>query len=133
MEIVSKARIKCLAIEDEFICQYILKKHVEDLDCDIDVAEDAESARSLLAANDYNIIFMDIGLPGTSGVELTKEIRQDLSVTCPIVAVTGQALIQDRLNFLKAGMDAVLHKPVSKQQLKQEINSLALQQDCVGS
>lgn len=110
-------KINSLVVEDDPICQYVMSRYMKKLACNIDIAGDYEDAYSLLQTKSFDIIFMDIGLPGTDGITLASNIRHDLQITCPIIAVTGHVLDEDKKLCLNSGMDGVLHKPISKESL----------------
>ena len=113
--------IKVLLVDDDKICQYLTSKYLDDLGCDVDIAESGLKAKGLLKKK-YDIIFLDIGLPDKDGITLTYEIRNELKLTMPIIAVTGHALESNEKQCLKAGMNDVLEKPTTKQKLKEMID-----------
>jgi two-component system cell cycle response regulator len=76
-------------------------------------AEDAESALRLLAEDRPDLILMDIQLPGTDGLTLTRQLRADpLNRDIAIVAVTAYAMKGDRERALAAGCDGFIAKPI---------------------
>jgi CheY-like chemotaxis protein len=72
------------------------------------------------AENCYDIILMDIQMPEMNGLDATKTIRQK-GITTPIVAVTANALKEDRKLCMDAGCDAYLSKPIDKDNLEDVI------------
>lgn len=103
-----------LLIEDVPIIQTIHKRLLEKLNCHVDVAATAEEALKK-SRHDYDIILMDVGLPGMSGIEVTSEIRrrEDPNKRIPIVVVTGFALEETKQECLAAGANEVVFKPVN--------------------
>ncbi len=83
-----------------------------------DFAVDGEEAVQKALNNRYDLIFMDINMPKVSGVEATKILRQKLSYHVPIIALTANVLEGDKEEFLKAGMDEYLSKPVQIEELE---------------
>jgi CheY-like chemotaxis protein len=71
-------------------------------------------ALSCLADNTYDLVLMDIMMPGLDGVETTRRIRKLDEPTCevPIVALTAHAMKGDREDYLAAGMDGYVSKPI---------------------
>ncbi len=67
----------------------------------------------------FNLIFMDIQMPGMSGLEAAKNIRQNCraNATTPVIAVTAHAQTDDRAAFIRAGMNDYLGKPILEEQL----------------
>ncbi len=78
-------------------------------------AENGEEAVTMVAKNIYDIVFMDMMMPGMDGLEATREIRrnQDIALQPLIVAFTANATTEDRKKCLEAGMDDYTSKPVS--------------------
>ena len=77
--------------------------------CLVDHAETGEDAVSMAKENSYDIIFMDVGLPGISGLEATKEIRKFSFI--PVIALTGH--VDKEGICLEAGMQELLAKPAN--------------------
>lgn len=86
----------------------------------IDIAADGETALEMTAQQTYDIIFMDINLPGISGIETTRRIRET-QPDIPIVAVTADVII-DKQVLRESGMDAVVTKPVDISELNRLLN-----------
>ena len=86
-------------------------------------AKDGESAVEMFAASaphEYDVVLMDIMMPGIDGLEATRRIRaldRDDAATTPIIAVSANAFADDRRLSREAGMNAHLSKPVSSQEL----------------
>lgn len=111
--------VRILLVEDTPMIQRVHRLMLEKIGCQVDVAANAEEALAL-HNNGYDLIFMDIGLPEVSGLDVTREIRRregDGKHT-PIVAMTGYGHDHDRQNCLKAGIDEVAVKPVSMPNMK---------------
>ncbi|HDQ40061.1 MAG TPA: PAS domain S-box protein [Desulfonatronum sp.] len=84
-------------------------------------AEDGQQALDLLAAQDFDVILMDVQMPLINGVEATKAIRESASLgdkkDIPIIALTAYAMTGDKEKFLGDGMDDYLAKPVKMEDL----------------
>jgi signal transduction histidine kinase/ActR/RegA family two-component response regulator len=108
--------LTCLVVEDNPVNQKVLVKLLEKLGCKVDTVDDGEAAVNRTRANSYDIILMDIHMPGKDGIEATKEIRDRERTlrqpATPIVAVTADAMQEDRQRFIDAGMDDYVAKPV---------------------
>lgn len=106
-----------LLIEDDPIVQYIHKKMLEDLGCNVDVASSGLDAMQQLKHHD--IVFVDISLPDISGFEVIKMIRENNHHSKrPIVALTAYNGIEEKTACLKAGANAFKNKPISQITLK---------------
>lgn len=91
-----------------------------------DAADSAEAAIDLLKENkQYDIVFMDIELPGMNGVEATQVIRNELMMTnLPIVALTGNVSAEDKAAYQQAGLDYHLAKPINPDLLRDTIRTV---------
>lgn len=104
-----------LIVEDNPIASKIQKMIMEHLKFDVDCAMTGEEGMDLACKKKYDLILMDLGLPGIDGIETTKRIKSILSSTkntlTPIVAVTANedSIIRERC--IQAGMDDVISKP----------------------
>lgn len=86
--------------------------------CEVLQAVDAESGLEVAKAARPELIFMDMHLPGMSGLDATKILKADPQMaSIPIVALTAQAMAGDEEQILKAGCDGYLAKPVRRDQL----------------
>lgn len=107
-----------LVIEDNLINQKILKILLEQLKCHVDVADCARSAFQKMRKN-YDMIFMDIGLPDMDGFEVAEQIRRQEppNKRIPIIAITAHVLTYDQQRCFRVGMDEVIAKPVMRDDL----------------
>ncbi len=88
-------------------------------------AEDAEAARRLLHDRPPALILMDWMLPGTSGVELTRELKSDrLTREIPVILLTARGEEDDKVNGLESGADDYVTKPFSPRELIARIRAL---------
>ena len=118
---------KILIIEDNSETQLIFKIYLRDK-YDIDVADDAEKGIDLLRRNIYDLLLLDINLPGKlSGEDVLKEIRNGLNLSAfPVFVVTAYALKGDKEKFLQMGANKYIPKPVEKAILRKEIEEYLL-------
>lgn len=108
---------RILLVEDDQIAQKAVQWQLDSLGYAVDIASDGHTALKLLRQKVYNLIFMDIGLPDISGLEVTAEIRkQERDHHIPIVGLTMYKTEHDL--GLKAGMDELLIKPLLPEQLQ---------------
>ena len=108
-----------LLVEDNEMNQKIMSLMLEDLGYDITTANSGKSTEALLKNNTYEFVLMDISLPDTDGLTLTRQIRKQYSRSdLPIIAVTAHAFEEDKKRFLEAGMNDVLTKPISQTTLQ---------------
>ncbi|WKB52259.1 ATP-binding protein [Eleftheria terrae] len=115
------AGLHVLLIDDHAVNRFIATSLVRRLGHRVTCAVTAAEALALCEAEDFDLIFMDIQIPGMSGIELTHRIRSMEAVrgwSCPIVALTAHAMPLDRVRCLEAGMDDYLTKPVEQDRLQ---------------
>ena len=101
---------KLLLVEDNKINQLITKKLLEIKKIDCDIVGTGEDAVDKVFINKYDLILMDVHLPGINGTDATKIIREKDSTT-PIIALTAISLNENREMLLGFGMTDVLTKP----------------------
>ena len=101
----------------------MVSRFLNQLGCKFDIACDGQEALDALPNRDYDLVLMDVSMPGMDGYEATRQIRMlesDLS-NIPIVALTAYASVEDRQKLLSGGMDDILPKPVFKNELAKTI------------
>lgn len=118
-----KYHLKTLVVEDNLLIQRIHKRLLESLGCKVDIADSSQEALDLSQKNNYDIIFMDIGLPEISGVDVIKMIRhrKDASSKTYIVAVTGFSTDEEKKEFLEAGANDIAIKPMEDEYQLREV------------
>ncbi|RUM45937.1 MAG: hybrid sensor histidine kinase/response regulator [Hydrogenimonas sp.] len=114
-------RANVLVAEDNPINQKLIKRTLEDLGMNVDLANNGLEAFEKRRNGNYDIIFMDISMPVMDGVEATHEIldfEEDEGVAhIPIVALTANALKGDRERFLSEGLDEYTTKPLVREEI----------------
>ncbi len=115
-------RKKIIIIEDNIESQLILKVYLRDF-YTVDIADNALTGIDLLRKNNYDLLLLDINLPGrVSGEDVLKEIRNDsILKDLPVIVITAYALKGDRERFLSQGANDYLSKPVEKAHLRNMI------------
>lgn len=108
---------KILLVEDSPLPQMIVKTILKQLDCSVDVADTGEDSVALCLKNHYDLIFMDIGLPGIDGIMAAHLIREQEKQEhrAPIIALTAHDDLALKTKALAAGIDDYLVKPLTRQ------------------
>jgi len=115
---------RILLVEDNDINQLVATELLESNGFVVDVADNGHIAMQKLAANSYDLILMDMQMPIMDGVTATREIRRSLSAQAmPIVAMTANAMQQDRQRCREAGMQGFITKPIDTHRLWAEIKT----------
>jgi PAS domain S-box-containing protein len=121
------APLRILLVEDNPANQKLALYILQDQGHTVDVAGDGREAICLTEKNRYDVILMDVQMPGMNGLEATAAIRQreEVGSRVPIIAMTAHAMKGDRERCLAAGMDGYLSKPVNAQNMIGLVASLA--------
>lgn len=101
---------KILIVEDNKINQLVIKKMVNNKGYQCDIVDDGETAVQIMQEQEYDLVLMDIHLPGIHGTEATKQIRVFNNKT-PIIAVTAISRNDNRDMLLSYGLNEVINKP----------------------
>ena len=104
---------RVLVVDDEGSIRTSVQGFLRDAGYQVEIAEDTQSARELLAAGDYDVVLSDIVLPGGSGVVLLKAIR-DASPDVQVIMMTGEPNVETASEAVRAGASDYLAKPVSQ-------------------
>lgn len=103
-----------LVADDNAANRFLAGKLLELFGCTSDMVEDGRAAVEAVRARAYDLVLMDIKMPGMDGVEATRAIRalQTPGAALPILALTANADERDAESYLAAGMDGVVQKPI---------------------
>ncbi|HEB28895.1 MAG TPA: response regulator [Porticoccus sp.] len=117
----SLVNLQVLVAEDNLVNQMVIKGYLKRLGIDPVLAENGEEALKRLGENDFDMILMDINMPVMDGVEATRKIRegerQENTIGMPIYGLTATSTQSARQDFMAAGMNGVLSKPIDLHQL----------------
>ncbi len=120
---VQEKIMKVLVIEDEQKLASLIKKVLEDQSNTVDVVYDGSNAEKLLLGNDYDVIILDIILPGTNGLELCKMFKEKKPAT-PVLMLTALGTTEDKVIGFEAGADDYLLKPFEFAELIARLKAL---------
>lgn len=115
---------RVLVVEDNPINQEIIAELLRGYGLDVTLASDGEKALELVAAVPYDLVFMDLQMPVMDGLTATRRIRRmqgERFAALPVVALTANALPQDREACEKAGMNDFITKPIDLAVLEQKL------------
>ena len=122
----SAARFKILIIEDIHAVAFMFQRLLESAGHSVRVAQHAEEARELIAADKPEVIFSDIGLPGMNGFEFAAELSADKVLgLIPLIAMTGSSRNQDVKRATSAGFDYFLSKPIDINEVRDVIQKIS--------
>jgi two-component system copper resistance phosphate regulon response regulator CusR len=110
-------------VEDEARAARMLAKGLREHSYAVDVAADGEGALGLAGANDYDLVILDIMLPGKDGFEVCRELRAQ-GLTVPVLMLTARDAVRDRITGLDVGADDYLTKPFDFYELLARVRAL---------
>ncbi len=114
-----------LLVEDNPMNCTVATLMLAHLGCQPDIASDGLQALEAVDRKAYDAVFMDIHMPGMTGVETMQTMRDRLGAKCPlIIAVTADALQGDEARYLGQGFDGYLAKPLTQKSLRRLLASL---------
>jgi len=111
-----------LIVDDDNRIRELIREYLEENNFIVSTANDAEEASEKIKLIDFEIIVLDIMMPGESGLALTKKLRKNIST--PIILLTAKGEIDDRIIGLESGADDYLVKPFSPKELLLRINNI---------
>ena len=116
--------VQALLIEDEQRIAELIKKGLEEQGLSVTIAYDGAMGKKLAIGNDYDIIILDVILPGMNGIDTAKAIMQSLP-NCRIILFSGQAASVDLLAKARAEgyMFEVLPKPINPEKLLEKLKN----------
>ena len=115
--------MRILVVEDEHRIANMLKKGLEQERFAVDIAYTGNDGFDLATTEEYDLIILDLMLPGMNGISICKQLRIK-SLHTPIIMLTAKSQIQDKVNGLNSGADDYLTKPFSFEELLARVRAL---------
>lgn len=115
--------MRLLYVEDELDILETTTKRLERDGHTVDACEDGLDALSFIEVTEYDVIILDIMLPGMNGLDILRRTRE-LKITTPVLLLTARDSIEDRVSGLDAGSDDYLVKPFAYEELVARIRAL---------
>ncbi len=119
--------MKILVIEDEKLLAYSLKTLLTGKGFDVEVAFDGQTGAEYAELGVYDLLILDVMMPGMDGYEVTRKVRKQ-RINTPILMLTARSGVEDRIQGLNAGADYYLTKPFDSRELLACINTLLRRQ-----
>lgn len=111
-----------LIVDDDQRIRGLLQKFLIRNGFLVSIARDSAQARRLLAGLEFDLLVLDVMMPGEDGISLTEALREDLDT--PILLLTARGEADDRIKGLEAGADDYLTKPFEPRELLLRINAI---------
>lgn len=114
---------RVLIIEDNRDLAHIIAMHLEDLNMHVDKSYNGKDGYRLAQENDYQLILLDLMMPGMNGLDVCKKLRSR-NIYTPILMLTAKTSEADRVLGLETGADDYLIKPFSIRELVARVNAV---------
>ncbi len=119
---MSEATPDILVVDDDKRLAQLIRRYLGDNGFRVTVAASAEEAKGLLSTLAFDLLVLDVMMPGMSGVEMTRELRRASDV--PILLLTAMSEPENRISGLESGADDYLTKPFEPRELVLRLNSI---------
>ena len=115
-------KIHILIVDDDNRIRDLLKEYLAENNYIVSTAENAENAKIKLGQFKFDLIVLDVMMPGQNGYDLTKEIKKDIKI--PIILLTAKGEVENRIKGLEIGADDYISKPFEPKELLLRIRNI---------
>ena len=122
--------MRLLIVEDEKELCDTIAKTLYQAGYEVDTCYDGDEALDYILAEDYDLIVLDLNLPGTDGMDILKELRKENEET-KVLILSARSQIVDKVEGLDAGANDYMEKPFHLQELEARIRSLTRRKFCL--
>ncbi|NIM29422.1 MAG: response regulator [Gammaproteobacteria bacterium] len=113
---------RILVVDDDSDVRFMLRRYLGRHGFDVEVAEDGARLRALIADGDFDLVVLDLNMPGEDGISLARYLRDNHDVG--IIMLTAAAEVVDRIVGLEVGADDYVTKPFEPRELLARIKSV---------
>jgi len=122
---------KVLVIEDEFDIAQLIRLHLSDIDCEVTLARDGHEGMRQAFAQQWDLVMLDLRLPGPDGLSICRALRRDQAYT-PVLILTSKSSELDRVLGLELGADDYVTKPFSVAELMARVKAIFRRMETMG-
>ena len=115
-------KLHILVVDDDDRIRSLLKEYLNENNFIVSTAENSEEAKKKLSYLKFDIVILDVMMPGQSGYELTEEVKKNIKV--PIILLTAKGEVENRIKGLELGADDYLGKPFEPKELLLRIKNI---------
>ena len=115
-------KLHILVVDDDDRIRALLKEYLNENNFIVSTAENSEEAKKKLDYLKFDIIILDVMMPGQSGYELTNEIKKKIKI--PIILLTAKGEVENRIKGLELGADDYIGKPFEPKELLLRIRNI---------
>lgn len=112
-----------LVVEDEQRLAFLLRRVLLEERHTVDLAHDGNKGLELALSDTYDVVLLDVMLPGIGGLEICRQMRTE-HIMSPVLMLTARGAIEDRVTGLNVGADDYLTKPFAMEELLARVNAL---------
>ena len=116
--------MRILIVEDEVKLARLIEQVLEEELYQVELASEGETGLDMALSGSFDLLILDVMLPGRSGLDICRELRQE-KCNVPVLMLTAKDAIPDRVNGLDAGADDYLTKPFSFEELLARVRALS--------
>ena len=115
-------KLHILVVDDDDRIRSLLKEYLNENKFIVSTAENSEEAKKKLGYLKFDIVILDVMMPGQSGYELTEEVKKNIKV--PIILLTAKGEVENRIKGLELGADDYISKPFEPKELLLRIKNI---------
>ena len=119
---MEKNKFHILIVDDDDKIRSLIKQYLIEKGFLISTAENAEKAKKIIEIFNFNLIILDVMMPGQSGYDLTKELKESKNI--PIILLTAKGEVENRIHGLELGADDYLGKPFDPKELLLRVKNI---------
>ena len=119
---MEKNKFHILVVDDDDKIRSLIKQFLTEKGYIVSSAENAEKAKTKIEIFNFNLIILDVMMPGQSGYELTKELKDSKNI--PIILLTAKGEVENRIHGLELGADDYLGKPFEPKELLLRVKNI---------
>ena len=119
-------KIHILVVDDDDRIRGLLKEYLNESNFIVSTSENSENAKIKIKNFKYDLIILDVMMPGQNGYELTKEIKKKFEI--PIILLTAKGEVENRIKGLELGADDYIAKPFEPKELLLRVKNIVNKQ-----
>jgi two-component system copper resistance phosphate regulon response regulator CusR len=116
--------VKILVVEDDRVVGQYIKRGLEEAQYHADLVDDGREALRVISGSHYDLIVLDLRLPGMTGLELLRTVR-DRGITVPVLVLTAQDAVGHKVEALRSGADDYVTNPFAFEEVLARVEALA--------
>ncbi|HKI96707.1 MAG TPA: response regulator transcription factor [Gemmatimonadales bacterium] len=115
--------MKVLVVEDDRTVGQFVKRGLEEQGMQVELAADGTAALEIVSGTPFDVVVLDLRLPGVSGVEVLRTLR-DRGITTPVLVLTAQDAVESKVQALRTGADDYVTKPFAFEEVLARVEAL---------